>query len=101
VPVALLAFGEQVQQPPPDQHVLVQRDRTALLDDDPRVATDLAQPVAELLGVGHRRRQRDDRHRLRQVDDDLLPHRSAEPVGQVVHLVHDHIAEVGEGARPA
>ncbi len=36
----------------------------------------------------HRRRQRYQPDRGRQVDDHLLPHRAAEPVAQVVHLVH-------------
>ena len=36
----------------------------------------------------------------RQVDDDLLPHRAAEPVGEVVHLVHDDEAEAAQGGRP-
>ena len=39
-------------------------------------------------------------HRLREVDDDLLPHRPAHPVGEVVHLVHDHEAEAEQRARP-
>ena len=37
---------------------------------------------------------------LGQVDDDLLPHRPAEPVGEVVHLVHDHEPEAAQGRRP-
>ena len=59
----------------------------------PGVAAHGDQPVAELLGVGHRRRQADQRDVLGQLDDDLLPDRAAEPVGQVVHLVHDDVAE--------
>ena len=39
------------------------------------------------------------RHRLRQVDDHLLPDRAAEPVGQVVHLVHHDVAEAGQRGR--
>ncbi len=35
----------------------------------------------------------------RKVDDDLLPDGAAEPVGQVVHLVHDHVREVLQQAR--
>jgi hypothetical protein len=79
--------------------VLVQRHRTALLDDRDRVAAHLGEPFAELLGVGHRRRQRHDRHALGEVDDHLLPHRTAEAVGQIVHLVHHHVAEAGEAPR--
>ena len=47
-----------------DQHVLPQRHRAVLLDDDRGVAADGHQPVAELLGVAHRRRQRHQAHRL-------------------------------------
>ena len=63
------------------------------------VAADGVEPVAELLGVGDRRRQRDQLHRLGQVDDHFLPDGAAEAVGEVVHLVHDHIAEAEEGLR--
>ena len=38
---------------------------------------------------------------VRQVDDDLFPHRAAEAVGQVVHLVHDHVAQAARVAEPA
>ena len=38
-------------------------------------------------------------HRLGQVQDHLLPHRAAEPVGQVVHLVHDDVGQPGQGRR--
>jgi hypothetical protein len=59
-----------------------------------------AEPVAELLGVAHRRRQRHHLHVLGQVDDHLLPDGPAEAVGEVVHLVHDDEAEPGRGSRP-
>ena len=87
---------EQVVHPPADHHVLVERHRPALLDDRRGLAADRLQPLAELLGVGHRRGQRDQRHRLGQVDDHLLPDRAAEPVGEVVHLVHHDVAEPGQ-----
>ena len=64
------------------------------------VAADGDQPVAELLGVADRGRQRDQADRLGEVDDHLLPDRAAEPVGQVVHLVHHHVAEPAQGRRP-
>ena len=91
--------GEQVEDPAADQHVLPQRHRPDLADHDPRVAADGHQPLAELLGVADRRRQRDEGDPLREVDDHLLPHRAAEPVGEVVHLVHDHVAEPVDGRR--
>ena len=38
----------------------------------------------------------------RQVDDHLFPDRAAEPVGQVVHLVHHHVGQAAAGvAEPA
>ena len=87
------AQREEVEHPVADQHVLPQRDRPHLADDDRRVPADGDQPLAELLGVADRRRQRDQGDRLREVDDHLFPDRAAEPVGEVVHLVHDHVAE--------
>ena len=59
----------------------------------------VGQPVAELLGVGHGGGQGDQLHVVGEVDDDLFPHRAAEPVGQVVDLVHDHVAEPVQGRR--
>ena len=53
--------GEQVEQPAADHDVLEQRHRAALLDDRGRLAAHGGQPLAELLGVGDRRRQRDQR----------------------------------------
>ena len=91
--------GEQVVQGAADEHVLVERDGPALGDDDLHLAADRREPLAELLGVADRRRQRHDLHRVGQADDHLFPHRAAEPVGEVVHLVHDDVAEVVEGAR--
>ena len=59
-------------------------------NDDVVVAAHLGKPVAELLGIAHRCRQRDDLYRHWEVNDDLLPHRPAETVGEVMHLVHDN-----------
>ena len=49
--------GEQVEHPLPHLHVLPEWDRPVLGDDDLVVAADLIEPLAELLGVAHRRRQ--------------------------------------------
>ena len=57
----------------PGEHVLPQRHRAVLVDDDLGAAAHLGEPVAELLRVAHRRGQRDDADRLREVDDDLFP----------------------------
>ena len=92
-------IGEQVIQPAPGHHVLPQRDRPVLVHDDGDAAAQVVQPVAELLGVADRGRQGHQPHRLRQMDDDLLPHGAAGPVGQVVHLVQDHVTEALEGGR--
>jgi hypothetical protein len=87
---------EEVEHLVPHEHVLVERDRPLLAHDHVGLATHDLQPVAELLGVRHGGGQRDEPHRLREVDDDLLPDRAAEPVGEVVHLVHHDEGEVGE-----
>jgi hypothetical protein len=71
----------------------------ALLDHDGRLTPDGPQPVPHLLGVGDRRRQGDQGHRLRQVDDDLLPHRAAGGVLEVVDLVEHHVAQAGQRGR--
>ena len=81
------------------QHVLPERHRARLVHDHSGAAADVRQPLAELLGVAHRRRQRDDLHRLGQVDDHLFPHRAAELVRQVVHLVEHDVAEPGQRGR--
>ncbi len=78
--------------------MLVERHRTSFLDDRGGLAAHGGQPLAELLGVRDGRRQRHQGDRLGQVDDDLLPHRAAGPVGEVVHLVHDHEPQADQGA---
>ncbi len=89
---------EQVVQRAVGEDVLPERDRPVLLDHDVGVAADLRQPGTELLGVAHRRRQGDHRHMLGQVDDHLLPHRSALSVGEVVHLIHHDELQTGQRA---
>ena len=87
---------EERQDVAPHQHVLLERDRPDLRDDDVGVAAHGVEPVAELLGVRHRRRQRDESHVGREVDDHFLPHGAAEAVGEVVHLVHHDVAEAAQ-----
>ena len=91
------AGDEQRVQLAADQVVVVQRDRAALLDHHLGRAPGRLQPLAELLGVGHRRRQARHQHVDREVDQHLLPDGAAHPVLQVVHLVHDHVAQAAEG----
>jgi hypothetical protein len=85
---------EQVEEPGPHHDVLPQRDRPVLLDDDGGVAAHLTQPLAELLGVAHCCREGHQPYGLRQVEDHLFPDGPAEAVRQVVHLVHDDVAQV-------
>ena len=90
---------EQVVQAPVSDHVLPQGHRPVLLDHDVGVAAHLGQPGPELLGVADGGRQGDHADVLGEVDDDLLPHRPALPVGEVVDLVHDHELQAGERVR--
>ncbi len=89
---------EQVVHPVAGHDVLPQRHGAGLGDDHLGTAAHGVQPVAELLGVGDGRGERDEGDRLGEVDDDLLPDGAAEAVGEVVHLVHDDVAEPVEGA---
>ena len=79
--------------------MLPQRYRPLLVDDDRGPAANLVQPLAELLGVAHRRGQRRHPYRLRQVDDHFLPDHAAGGVRQVVHLVEDDVAEARQRRR--
>lgn len=88
---------EEVVHPASGHDVLPQRHGPVLGDDHLCVAPDGVQPVTELLGVGHGRGERHQGDGLREVDDHFLPHGTPEAVGEVVHLVHDHVAEAGEG----
>ena len=62
------------------------------------LAPDGADPVGQLLGVGHRRRQAHQVDPGGGVDDDLLPDRAPVGVLQVVDLVEDHVAQARRGA---
>jgi hypothetical protein len=91
---------EQVEQPLTHEHVLPQRHRPVLVDNHRGVAAHGLDPAAELLGVADRRREADQPHLLGEVQDDLLPHRTAHPVGQEMHLVHHDIGQRTQRLRP-
>ena len=77
----------------PHHHVLAKRNRAVLRDDHLCMAANGRQPLAELLGVRHRRRKTDEAHRVTQVEDDLLPHRTTVPICQKVDLIHHHMGQ--------
>ena len=90
--------GEEVHDLPAHHHVLPERHRPVLGHDDVGLAAHGVQPRAEFLGVGDGGAERGHLDFAGQVDDDLFPDGAAEAVRQVVDLVHDHEAEVGQGA---
>ena len=67
--------------------MLLQRDGTALGDHQLSVAADGGYPGREILDIGDRGGQSDDADLPGKMDDDLLPDRAAEPVGEVMDLV--------------
>ncbi len=79
---------------------VVEGDGPFVLDDHRRGAAHRADPVGQLGRVGDRGRQAHEAHRRRKVDDDLLPHRAAVGVLEVVDLVeHDPLEALqGRGA---
>ena len=90
---------EQVDELGPHQDVLVERHRPVFRDDDLGVSPHRLQPITKLLGIGYRGAQRHHRDMLRKMDDDLLPHRPAKPVGQEMHFVHHDAAQVLQQVR--
>ena len=90
---------EQVEELAPHQHMLFEGNGPLLGDDHVGVAAHCLEPVAELFRV---RDGGAERHHLdgpRQVDDDFLPDRPAEAIGQEMHLVHHDVGEVPEQRR--
>ena len=84
---------------PPDQVQVSERHRAAFLDHHPGGTTEGPDPFAELLGVGNGCGQADHRHRQREVDEDLLPHRSPVGVLEVMDLVeHNDLEPLQRGA---
>ena len=77
---------------------VVQRHRAPGMRDGHDGPVHERDPVGDLLDVGHRGRQPDQRDVLRRADDDLLPHGAAALVAHVVALVEDDVAEVVEAA---
>ena len=64
----------------------------------PRTVTSQSPNSSALLTVADSDTSRTD---AGQVDDHLFPDRAAEPVGEVVHLVHDDVAEAASAGEPA
>ena len=79
-----------------DEVVVVETHRAARLDHHRRRPTHRLDPGGQLVGVAHGRRQAHEAHLGRQVDDHLLPHRSAIGVLEEVDFVEDHETKVGE-----
>ena len=92
----VVAIGGRVA----DEVQVLEFDGTLVLDDRRGRAPDRLDPLPQLTGVRHRRRQADEPHVGREADDDLLPDRAPVGVLQVVHLVEDHHVQVVEGGRP-
>jgi len=90
---------EQVVQSAAHQHMLIERDDAAFADHHIDLAAHFIEPLAEFLGIGDRRGQRDQLNRIGQPEDHFLPDGAAEPVGQIVHLVHHYRGKPRQGPR--
>ena len=99
VHLPLGVIDEEVEQAVVGHHLLPQRNRPMLLEDDLRVPPHSGHPGPELLDVRDRRGQRRDRHGLRELDDQLFPDRTPFAIGEVVHLVEHHVSETGQVRR--
>ena len=96
-PLDTAVVVEQVEESLAHQHVLPQRHRAVLVDHHGGVTAHRLDPAAELLGVADRRREADQADLFGQMQDDLLPHRAAHPVGQEVDLVHHYVGKPVQG----
>ena len=76
-----------------NKHMLFQRHGPFFGHHQRGVATDRFNPFGEVLDIRHGCGQADDSHALGQVDDHFLPHRPAETVGEIVHLVKNHVTQ--------
>jgi len=70
--------------------VLDKRYRATLGHDDPDVATHLVEPLSKFLGIRDGCRKTNDLDARIESKDDLFPHRAAETVREVVHLIQHH-----------
>ena len=91
--------GEKIVKTRACHHVLPQRYRSVFGHDDGGGAAHGVEPGAKFLGIGDGGGQCHQLHSFGKVNDDFFPDRSTESVGEIVHLVHDHIGEVGERRR--
>ena len=95
----LRSFIEELEHFSTEKHVLIERNRTDLRNDDLGVAANFVEPGAEFFRIRNRCAKRNDFYIFGKVKDDFLPNGTAETVSKVVHLIHDHIAQVHEGFR--
>ena len=84
---------EQVDQFVSKDYMLVERHWPNFRNNDAGAPAHLFKPSSELLGIGNRGTKRYDFHVFREVKDYLFPDSSSEAIGQVVNLIHDHVAE--------
>ncbi|SKL34982.1 Uncharacterised protein [Mycobacteroides abscessus subsp. massiliense] len=79
--------------------MLPQRNRACFVDHHRGVPTHRLDPATELLGIADRGRQTGQRDVLGKVQNHLFPHRTAEPVGQEMHLVHHDVGKAMQCGR--
>src|SRR5207248_6913895 len=81
-----------------DRQPHLQLDRADVVEDRLHASAVLGHPLRDLAVVADRGRQSDELDGARRLDDDLLPHRAAREVVEVVDLVQDHVAHQVEAA---
>ena len=89
----MIVINEEVVHSIVGEHVLPERNGATFADDDINISPNRPEPFAKFLSVADGRGQRSNGDRLVQVDDDFFPDSPAEPIGQIVNLVHDHMRE--------
>ena len=75
----------------------LQRHRPEVAHDEPGRPVDRLDPIGQLPGIGHRRREGHQLHHRRAMNDRFLPDRPALGVVHVVALIEHHGLHVGQG----